>query len=67
MTNGLACLPLVIGLEDFGSVLEHVIESAKVNLVYEYELEMNRLEDILNTNDTFLDELEENLTDLKMG
>ena len=67
MTNGLACLPLVIGLADFGSVLENVIESAKINLVYEYELEMNRLEDILNTNDAFLDELEENLTDLKMS
>lgn len=51
-------------LENFQSVLDSVINQAKENLVYEYDIEMNRLESILDDNDRMLTDLENSMADL---
>lgn len=60
-TNGKDCLLILANLQDFQSVLEHLIDQGEKNLVYEYNSEMDGLELILNENDKFMDRLEEKL------
>lgn len=66
VNSGISAQEAIQNLENFASVVELVINGAKENLVFEYENEMNRLEDILNQNDKFLDELEGSFADLSL-
>lgn len=66
VNSGISAQEAIQNLENFASVVELVINGAKENLVFEYENEMNRLEDILNQNDKLLDELEGSFADLSL-
>lgn len=66
VNSGISAQEAIQNLENFASVIELVINGAKENLVFEYENEMNKLEDILNQNDKFLEELEESMAEMSM-
>ena len=67
MNNGINSLPVISKVEDFGTVIENILDQAKKNLGFNYDLEMDNLEDILEDNDRVLDDLERDLSSLHFG
>ena len=64
VNNGVRTLPIIARIEDFGTVIESMLDSSKNNLNFDYEAEIKHLETILNENDETLDQLEKEITDL---
>ena len=62
---GMKSMPLLESTDDFARIMEIISDSAKSNLAFEYELEMDRLENLLDQNDMLLDSLEESVNGLQ--
>ena len=67
MNNGMSAMPVISNVEDFGTVIENILDQSKKNLWFNYDLEMDNLEEILDENDRVLSELEDQFAELHFG